>query len=208
MAFDSCIGGSCSALSIHNETESFVAGLGSAAHWSELAITRGQTGAIDAVDCQPGPCAAFLLSALSPNLFDWYIQTSLGIKTIVNEDRHLTTLLLLAGWRVTFNTVAHAYTDTPTTLLRWRLQQIRWARANQIEIFQYPSVYAIHGPILFITAMNRFYGPLSIMVVTARYALWGDCSYRYSLLDVVLRILLCTSYNFACNRQHVCGWRC
>ena len=82
MESDPTIGGSCSSLSIHNENESFIAGMGSAAYWSELAITRGQTGAIDAVDCQPGPCAAFRLPALSPNLFDWYIQTSLGVKTV------------------------------------------------------------------------------------------------------------------------------
>ncbi|MCJ1326018.1 hypothetical protein MMC10_002681 [Thelotrema lepadinum] len=206
MESDPMIGGSCSSLSIHNENDSFIAGLGSAAYWSELAITRGQTGAIDAVDCQPGPCAAFQLSALTPNLFDWYMQTSLGVKTIVNEDRHLTTKLLLAGWRVTFNTEAIAFTDTPTTLLRWLLQQIRWARANQIETFQYPQVYAIHGPILFITAMNRFYGPLSIMVVTARYVLHGDSDRAYSLIDVFLRIALCTTYNFICNRRHVCSW--
>ena len=206
MESDPMIGGSCSSLSIHNENDSFIAGLGSAAYWSELAITRGQTGAIDAVDCQPGPCAAFRLSALVPNLFDWYTQTSLGVKTIVNEDRHLTTKLLLDGWKVTFNTEAIAFTDTPTTFLRWLLQQIRWARANQIETFQYPAVYAIHGPILFITAMNRFYGPLSIMVVTARYVLRGDSDRAYSLIDVFLRIALCTTYNFICNRRHVCSW--
>lgn len=206
MVSDPKIGGSCSSLSIHNENDSFIASLGSAAYWSELAITRGQTGAIDAVDCQPGPCAAFRLSALQPNLFDWYVQTSLGIKTIVNEDRHLTTNLLLDGWKVTFNTEAIAFTDTPTTLLRWLLQQIRWARANQIETFQYPLVYAIHGPIFFITAMNRFYGPISIMVVTFRYVFHGDSNRAYSLVDLFLRIALCTTYNYLCNRRHVCSW--
>ena len=88
MVSDPKIGGSCSSLAIHNENDSFIASLGSAAYWSELAITRGQTGAIDAVDCQPGPCAAFLLSALTPNLFDWYIQTSLGIKTVSQDSLH------------------------------------------------------------------------------------------------------------------------
>ena len=206
MVSDPKIGGSCSSLSIHNENESSIASLGSAAYWSELAITRGQTGAVDAVDCQPGPCAAFRLSALCPNLFDWYIQTSLGIKTIVNEDRHLTTRLLLDGWKVTFNTEALAFTDTPTTLLRWLLQQIRWARANLIETFQYPLIYVIHGPIIFITAINRFYGPLSIMVVTLRYVFHGDADRVYSLMDVFARIALCTTYNFLCNRRHVCSW--
>jgi hyaluronan synthase len=125
MSADPLIGGSCSALSVHNGNESLIAALGSAAYWSELAITRGQTGVVDAVDCQPGPCAAFRLIALEAVLLNWYTQTSFGIKTVVNEDRHLTTNLLLNSWKVTFNTEALASTDTPTTLLRWLLQQFR-----------------------------------------------------------------------------------
>lgn len=182
-----------------------IAALGSAAYWTELAITRGQTGAVDAVDCQPGPCAAFRLVALEPILLKWYAQTSIGIRTVVNEDRHLTTNLLLNGWKVTFNTQALASTDTPTTLLRWLLQQIRWARATHIETFQYPQVYSIHGPILFITAMRRFYGPLIIGVFTIRYVLTGYTVHTYSLLDLVGRIILCTCYNGLFNKKHVNG---
>lgn len=203
MSADPLIGGSCSALSIHNGHESVIAQLGAAAYWTELAITRGQTGAVDSVDCQPGPCAAFRLVALEPILIKWYTQTSIGIKTVVNEDRHLTTNLLLNGWKVTFNTSALASTDTPTTLLRWLLQQIRWARATHIETFQYPQVYSIHGPILFVTAMRRFYGPLIIGVFTIRYVLTGYTVHTYSLLDLVGRIILCTAYNYAVNGKNV-----
>ncbi|KAF4625956.1 hypothetical protein G7Y89_g12207 [Cudoniella acicularis] len=223
MSTDPLIGGSCSALSIHNGGESLIAGLGAAAYWTELAITRGQTGAVDSVDCQPGPCAAFRLVALEPILLKWYTQTSIGIKTVrapnclpsrehkltvaqvVNEDRHLTTNLLLSGWKVTFNTQTLASTDTPTTLLRWLLQQVRWARATHIETFQYPKVYAIHGAILFVTAMRRFYGPLIIGVFTIRYVLTGYTVHTYSLTDLVGRIVLCTVYNRLLNKDNVNG---
>lgn len=124
----------------------------------------------------------------------------------MNEDRHLTTQLLLAGWKVTYITQAIAYTDTPTTLLRWLLQQIRWARATHIETFQYPAVYSIHSPILFITAMRRFYGPLSIGVFVIRYVLRGDVVRAYSPVDLLCRVLLCTAYNFICNQEHVSSW--
>jgi hyaluronan synthase len=205
MSADPMIGGSCSALSIHNGNESVIAQLGAAAYWTELAITRGQTGAVDSVDCQPGPCAAFKLIALEPILLKWYTQTSIGIKTVVNEDRHLTTNLLLNGWKVTFNTSALASTDTPTTLLRWLLQQIRWARATHIETFQYPQVYSIRGPILFVTAMRRFYGPLIIGIFTIRYVLTGYTAHTYSLIDLIGRIILCSGYNYALNGKNVNG---
>lgn len=203
MSADPLIGGSCCALSIHNGSDSTIAQLGAAAYWTELAITRGQTGAVDSVDCQPGPCAAFRLIALEPILIGWYTQTSIGIKTVVNEDRHLTTNLLLNGWKVTFNTSALASTDTPTTLLRWLLQQMRWARATHIETFQYPQVYSIHGPILFVTAMRRFYGPLVIGIFTIRYVLTGYTVHTYSLLDLIGRIILCTAYNYLVNGKNV-----
>ena len=205
MSTDPLIGGSCTALSIHNGDESFVAALGSAAYWTELAITRGQTGAVDTVDCQPGPCAAFRLISLEPVLLNWYTQTSIGIKTVVNEDRHLTTNLLLNGWKVTFNTQTLASTDTPTTLLRWLLQQIRWARATHIETFQYPQVYSIHGPILFVTAMRRFYGPLIIGIFTIRYVLTGYIIHAYSAQDLLGRIILCTVYNQSVARNTTNG---
>ncbi|KAI9648410.1 hypothetical protein NHQ30_003044 [Ciborinia camelliae] len=203
MSADPLIGGSCSALSIHNHEDSAIAALGSAAYWSELAITRGQTGAVDAVDCQPGPCAAFRLIALEPILLSWYTQTSLGVKTVVNEDRHLTTNLLLQNWKVTFNTSAIASTDTPTTLLRWLLQQMRWARATHIECFQYPQIYTIHGVILFVTAMRRFYGPLIIGVFTIRYVLTGYTVHSFQSWDFLLRVILCTCYNFWRNKTHI-----
>ncbi|EDO03677.1 hypothetical protein SS1G_06158 [Sclerotinia sclerotiorum 1980 UF-70] len=203
MSADPLIGGSCSALSIHNDNESAIAALGSAAYWSELAITRGQTGAVDAVDCQPGPCAAFRFIALESILLPWYTQTSIGVKTVVNEDRHLTTNLLLKNWKVTFNTSALASTDTPTTLLRWLLQQMRWARATHIECFQYPQIYTIHGVILFVTAMRRFYGPLIIGVFTIRYVFTGFTVHALQSWDFLLRVVLCTSYNFWRNKSHV-----
>jgi hyaluronan synthase len=205
MSTDPLIGGSCTSLSIHNGEESVIAGLGAAAYWTELAITRGQTGAVDSVDCQPGPCAAFRMIALEPILLSWYTQTSIGVKTVVNEDRHLTTKLLLNGWKVTFNTQTLASTDTPTTLLRWLLQQIRWARATHIETFQYPQVYSIHGPILFVTAMRRFYGPLIIGVFTIRFVLTGHTVHTYSMVDLLGRIVLCTCYNRLFNRNNVNG---
>ncbi|CAD6441976.1 7d519cfd-6318-4743-8fe4-fdcebdff523b [Sclerotinia trifoliorum] len=203
MSADPLIGGSCSALSIHNDNESAIAALGSATYWSELAITRGQTGAVDAVDCQPGPCAAFRFIALEPILLPWYTQTSIGVKTVVNEDRHLTTNLLLRNWKVTFNTSALASTDTPTTLLRWLLQQMRWARATHIECFQYPQIYTIHGVILFVTAMRRFYGPLIIGVFTIRYVFTGFTVHALQSWDFLLRVVLCTGYNFWRNKSHV-----
>jgi hyaluronan synthase len=45
---------------------------------------------------------------------------------VVNEDRHLTTNLLMRGWTVTYVSDTLAATDTPTTLSRWIMQQVNF----------------------------------------------------------------------------------
>ncbi|KAI6713233.1 hypothetical protein PZA11_001907 [Diplocarpon coronariae] len=195
MALDAGVGGSCTSLGVHNPDESIVAALTSAAYWSELAYSRGQSGAVGATDCQPGPCASFKIEALAEVIFKWYTQTMLGRKTIVNDDRHLTTCLLLRGWRVTFNTNLLTLTDTPTTATSLLIQQLRWARAAYMETLAYPLVYAIHGPISFYCAVNRAYAPVGNAVLIFRYALTGQSAWRMSLVDVCLRLAICATYN-------------
>jgi hyaluronan synthase len=51
--------------------------------------------------------------------------------------------------------------------------------------------------------MRRFYGPLIIGVFTIRYVFTGYSVHTYSLLDLLFRVALCTSYNFWCNKSHV-----
>ncbi|GME59640.1 Glycosyltransferase family 2 [Neofusicoccum parvum] len=205
MALDPGIGGTCTSLGVHNGHQSGIAALTAAAYWSELAFCRGQTGSVEATDCQPGPCAAFKISALEKILFPWYMQTSLGRKTIVNDDRHLSTCLMLANYRITFNTYVLTLTDTPTTSMALLLQQLRWSRATYIETLQYPLVYAIRGPVALICAVRRVYGPLAMAVFTARYAWSGSVPFAFSPLDFALRLALCAGYNLLFFRRHLRG---
>jgi hyaluronan synthase len=111
--------------------------------------------------------------------------------------------LLLSGWKVTFNSEAVAATDTPATVLRWLLQQLRWTRATHIETFQYPALYVINGPIVLIQAMRRVSGPIRLCVPIFAYVLTGRVLYPVSLYDVAFRMLLCASYAFICHRGKV-----
>lgn len=51
-------------------------------------------------------------------------KTILVSTQIVNEDRHLTSLLLLRGWGVIYAGDIMTETETPTTLVRWIRQQV------------------------------------------------------------------------------------
>lgn len=124
IAGDKNVGGASCGLIVHNEDDSVTTKLGSVVYWSELYLTRSTSTSSGTSDCQSGPSSAFRVSALPAVLYPWYTQTVLGHRMVVNEDRHLTTNLLMRGWTVTYVSDTLAATDTPTTLSRWIMQQV------------------------------------------------------------------------------------
>jgi hyaluronan synthase len=112
----------------------------------------------------------------------------------VNEDRHLTTCLLLKGWRVNFVGDVLTATETPHTLRRWIVQQVRWGRAVHIETFHRPQVYLLHNPILFFAAIRRELGTFTIVTSSLQYAITGRSWFALSTVDILLRTLLILVY--------------
>ncbi|PVI07435.1 glycosyltransferase family 2 protein [Periconia macrospinosa] len=149
-----CVGAS-TALTIHNRNDSFIATLGNTVYLNELHLTRCFSSAIGANDCQSGPCAAFRIKPLRSELLAWYKQTVCGFRMIVNEDRHMTTRLLLPGHRIRYIPHAITATETPVTLRRWLLQQVRWARAVHVEAYVHPTMYLTQPPLFFFAALRR-----------------------------------------------------
>lgn len=74
---DKCAGAS-TALNIHNRTDNLVTTLGNTIYLNELHLSRCFSSAVGSNDCQSGPCAAFRIKALKPELLAWYKQTVLG----------------------------------------------------------------------------------------------------------------------------------
>ena len=117
----------------------------------------------------------------------------------MNEDRHLTTNLLLRGWSVVFASDVLAATETPTTMARWLRQQVRWARATHIESLLMPQVYVTSHPILFYSAMRREFGPIMVAICVAIYFLTSVelIFFRYS--DLFWRVVILFVYNILRN---------
>ncbi|KAL7650266.1 hypothetical protein ACMYSQ_012066 [Aspergillus niger] len=194
-AADPGIGGASTALTIHNKDETAITQLGNAVYLNELYLARSFTGAAAANDCQSGPSAAFRFSAVSGELLAWYKQSVLGHWMVVNEDRHLTTRLLLKGWRVVFASDVMTATESPTTFRRWLLQQVRWGRAVHVESFHRPSVYLKHSPILFFGALRRQFAAFIVPLTVVLYLCSGTLLIRaFSFQDYSHRLALTISY--------------
>ncbi|KAK4221127.1 Hyaluronan synthase [Podospora fimiseda] len=199
IASDPKAGGASSGLVVHNAPETPITSLASSVYWGELYLTRSTPACTGTSDCQSGPSTAFRLSALPGILVPWYLQTALGKRMIVNEDRHLTTNLLLRGWKVIFASDVLTATDTPTTLPRWLKQQVRWARATHIESLLRPKVYLVSHPLLFYGMAKREFGPAIGAGAVTWYFLTGQNLIVFSLMDLVYRILISSLYNFLRN---------
>ncbi|OCL13621.1 glycosyltransferase family 2 protein [Glonium stellatum] len=194
MAGDPTVGGASAALQIHNSEENLITKLGNAVYLSELYLARSFPSAVGANDCQSGPAAAFRVSALRDMMLPWYKQHVFGSWMIVNEDRHLTTNLLLRGWRVVFAADASTATDTPATLRRWILQQVRWARAVHIESFCKPRIYLLQSPVLFFAAFRREVGSLVVWFGILFYMLTGKLIWVLSWSDLISRTIWTIAY--------------
>ncbi|GKZ30884.1 hyaluronan synthase 3 [Aspergillus brasiliensis] len=194
-AADPGIGGASTALTIHNKDETVITQLGNAVYLNELYLARSFTGAAAANDCQSGPSAAFRFSAVSGELLAWYKQSVLGHWMVVNEDRHLTTRLLLKGWRVVFASDVMTATESPTTFRRWLLQQVRWSRAVHVESFHRPDVYLMQSPILFFAALRRQFAAFIVPLTVVLYLSSGMLVIRaFSFQDYACRLTLTITY--------------
>lgn len=199
IAADPNIGGASSGLVVHNAAETTVTSLAATVYWGELYLTRSTTAATATSDCQSGPSTVFRLSALPDILVPWYLQTVMGKRMIINEDRHLTTNLLIRGWGVVYASDVLTATDTPTTMNKWLKQQLRWARATHIESLLMPRVYLKTNPLLFFSMAKREFGPVLAAVAVVHYLLTSRSLVPMCLADVALRVLFGVAYNLLRN---------
>ncbi|RYN50559.1 hypothetical protein AA0118_g10883 [Alternaria tenuissima] len=192
--------GASTALNIHNRKDNLVTTLGNTIYLNDLHLSRCFSSAVGANDCQSGPCAAFRIEAIKPELLAWYKQTIFGHWMIVNEDRHMTTRLLLQGHRVRYISQAVTATETPVTLRRWLLQQVRWARAVHIESYAHPTMYLNQPPLFFYAALRREITSFVIFTTVVSYFFLGVSPFmRFIPRDYVVKFLLTAIYLKARN---------
>ncbi|KAF3763185.1 family 2 glycosyltransferase [Cryphonectria parasitica EP155] len=208
IAADPNIGGASSGLVVHNGDETRITRLAATVYWGELYLTRSTTAATATSDCQSGPSTVFRLSALPNILVPWYLQTIMGKRMIINEDRHLTTNLLLRGWGVVYASDVLTATDTPTTMNKWLKQQLRWARATHIESLLMPKVYLKTNPLLFFGMAKREVGPVLAAVAVVHYLITSRSLVPFSSRDIGMRLLFGIVYNVLRNpdRLGTSGW--
>ena len=79
---DNRAGGASARLKMVNKNPTAVAKMIAAKYWFDQDVTRAQTAACKSSECQPGPCAAFRVSAMKAIVVPWYQQRMFGRRMV------------------------------------------------------------------------------------------------------------------------------
>jgi hyaluronan synthase/N-acetylglucosaminyltransferase len=103
-------------------------------YWSAFHQERAAQSLFGVMMCCSGPFSAYRRDVVE-RVKDAYIgQTFLGRICTVGDDRHLTNLVLAAGYRTVFDQRATAWTQVPKTIPVYVRQQTRWNKSFYREL--------------------------------------------------------------------------
>ncbi|MEM5345621.1 chitooligosaccharide synthase NodC [Paraburkholderia azotifigens] len=127
---DPAVGAAMGQLTASNRSDSWLTRLIDMEYWLACNEERAAQARFGAVMCCCGPCAMYRRSALLLLLDQYETQTFRGKRSDFGEDRHLTILMLAAGYRTEYVRDAVAATVVPDKLRPYLRQQLRWARST------------------------------------------------------------------------------
>lgn len=175
-------------LSIYNVKESLLTRIIDARYNYAFNIERSASSYFGCMTCCSGPCSIYRLDYLSDDVLNDFInQWICGSKCEPGDDRHLTTLLLLKGYRSAQMPFALCRTEAPADLYRFIHQQLRWFRSFYREIpWQFRSFEKQHI-YLTVTSVYEYFFPWFVMFFTV-----------YVLLQKQANVILTRSLIISC----------
>ncbi|MCP3368732.1 chitooligosaccharide synthase NodC [Bradyrhizobium cajani] len=124
------VGAAMGQLVASNRSQTWLTRLIDMEYWLACNEERAAQARFGAVMCCCGPCAMYRRSALALLLDQYEAQFFRGKPSDFGEDRHLTILMLKAGFRTEYVPDAIAATVVPDSLGPYLRQQLRWARST------------------------------------------------------------------------------
>ncbi|MDF0492888.1 chitooligosaccharide synthase NodC [Bradyrhizobium yuanmingense] len=129
------VGAAMGQLTASNRSDTWLTRLIDMEYWLACNEERAAQARFGAVMCCCGPCAMYRRSALVLLLDQYESQFFRGRPSDFGEDRHLTILMLKAGFRTEYVPDAVAATVVPEKLGPYLRQQLRWARSTFRDTF-------------------------------------------------------------------------
>lgn len=114
-------------------------------YYMALNQERAAQSLFGAVTCVSGPLGAYRRDLIDKIKHNFITQRFLGRECTFGDDRHLTNLILLAGYQVRYAPKAVAYTAAPVGIKEYLIQQTRWGKSHWREmIWQFKALPKQH----------------------------------------------------------------
>ncbi|CAO1614877.1 unnamed protein product [Sympodiomycopsis kandeliae] len=167
------IGGVTADVKIFNRSESFLARLCSIRYWFAFNIERACQSFWNCVGCLSGPMALYRSHDLHTILGLWNLQTFRGKETTFGDDRHLSNHLLAQGFKTRYTHRTWCESESPTTFVRWTIQQTRWSKSFFREAFWFPHAFTLQSGWMLIEITKQSLYPF-ILVATVFHMLFSS----------------------------------
>ncbi|UVK48778.1 chitooligosaccharide synthase NodC (plasmid) [Mesorhizobium sp. AR07] len=193
---DPAIGAAMGQLTASNRSDTWLTRLIDMEYWLACNEERAAQARFGAVMCCCGPCAMYRRSSLLSLLDQYETQMFRGKPSDFGEDRHLTILMLEAGFRTEYVPDAIAVTVVPDRLGPYLRQQLRWARSTFRDTLLALRLLPGLDRYLTLDVVGQNLGPLllalSVIAGIAQFALTATLPWTTILVIAAMTIIRCT----------------
>ncbi|MGY5809876.1 chitooligosaccharide synthase NodC [Rhizobium sp. LEGMi198b] len=193
---DPAIGAAMGQLAASNRHETWLTRLIDMEYWLACNEERAAQARFGAVMCCCGPCAMYRRTALTMLLDQYETQMFRGKRSDFGEDRHLTILMLKAGFRTEYVPTAIAATVVPNKLRPYLRQQLRWARSTFRDTLLAMNLLPGLDRFLTLDVIGQNLGPLllalSVLTGLAQVALTGTVPWWTCLMIASMTMIRCS----------------
>ncbi|RDJ02006.1 chitooligosaccharide synthase NodC [Rhizobium grahamii] len=161
---DTSIGAAMGQLAASNRHDTWLTRLIDMEYWLACNEERAAQARFGAVMCCCGPCAMYRRTALTSVLDQYETQMFRGKRSDFGEDRHLTILMLKAGFRTEYVPDAIAATVVPAGMGPYLRQQLRWARSTFRDTFLALRLLPSLDRFLTLDVLGQNIGPLLLAI--------------------------------------------
>jgi chitooligosaccharide synthase NodC len=194
--YDPRVGAATGSVRVSNAATNLLTRLIDLRYWVAFHQERASHSAFGAVLCCSGPLSMYRRSVLAKAWPLYVSQTFRGAPCTYGDDRHLTNLVLRAGWRTVFAPYAGCITAAPSTLPGYLRQQTRWNKSYYRELLWtlafLPRLSRVMAVEVGLQALLPFLLTAAVLATAVRSVLEGPhVLVRYGLVIAVMAVLHC-----------------
>jgi chitooligosaccharide synthase NodC len=171
-------------------------------YWIAFNQERAAQSWFRTVLCCSGPLAAYRRAVLAIVWNDYVRQRFRGVLCTYGDDRHLTNLVLAAGYDTVFVPRATAITNAPETIRGYLKQQLRWNKSFYRELLWTLPFVATRSPYMVFEIIVQTVLPLLLtLAITSSifFALLID-PHRLTKYAVIVAVMGCVRCGYAIYR--------